>query len=557
MNMWKYINLYCGLPEIKDINKEEIPVKALDLLYAHIGGTNRGACVTGHIIFDAYMASTYIIACRLQPTYRTKDTMKVYSWLEKVYQERALHKFTTWDKNLDVYVKIAMHGIKEEYLKELDNPFYCLMFAHMNKHCRDQADIFPSPELIALSWCKVMKMPPWAIPGLLTAVLHVELSKGTNIIRLRPLIWLTKHYYMQVFKRYDVPFANFHQTVIQALVSKNLYKLTRDSFYEYLNRRSWWLIEQLIEPTGYVTRFQLPVWDTAWSILALSSINASKLKYELCDFIKQVQQMDGGWAFTNLRHPSDNDDTSLALLALLECETTNKHILGAIDFLLSNQRKDGGWATYDRGNRRKPEGPLPSIRTNPWWTQIDVPVADITSHVILSLVRTYKITKNHKIRESIMKGAEWLYNDAIWDGRYSYFYGRWCQTFIPATASVVVALSEALKAGAIYKDKSDFEDLLESCVRWLKHNYANGCGEHFESYHCGKPVFTSPTIEHTSLAHIAFKSVGENVNDEVLLRVAHERMLEPCVNMAAFDVYVNTAMPYYLLLLALNGPKRG
>jgi hypothetical protein len=94
---------------------------------------------------------------------------------------------------------------------------------------------------------------------------------------------------------------------------------------------------------------------------------------------------------------------------------------------------------------------------------------------------------------------------------------------------------------------------MESCVRWLKHNYANGCGEHFESYHCGKPVFTSPTIEHTSLAHIAFKSVGENVNNEVLLRVARERMLEPYVNMAAFDVYVNTATPYYLLLLALNG----
>lgn len=272
---------------------------------------------------------------------------------------------------------------------------------------------------------------------------------------------------------------------------------------------------------------------------------------DLVNYLIRTQQKDRGWAFTHIRHPSDNDDTALALLALLGTNA-EENVGRGINFLLANQRKDGGWATYYAGNRDKPKGAIPSIRVNPWWTQLDVPVADVTSHAVWALSNYYKRTRKHNVAKAIEKAVKWMYDDTIWEGSHGYLYGRWCQTFIPATASAIVSLNEVISSGAITNNRSDAEYLLENYVKWIKGLCNDGCGEDLESYHVGKPIISEPTIEHTAFAYLALSTIGESVNIQRLIDIAAMKRLEPSVNMAAFDVYINTAMPYYILLLTLN-----
>ena len=548
MRLYEYMRIYypISLPTKVENVYETIKRLSLDLLKRHLKPNEKGANVTGGIIFDAYMASTYLIACKLSSMNNCKYASEVRKWLEQVVTLGATHSFTVWSKNLDTYIKLALRGLDQNLLDTLDDPFSCLMFAHVNKQCLKIADVFPPPELVVFGWRKIMNMPPWAVPGILTAVLHVELSKKTSLIRLKPLIYLVTKYYKKVFNQFDVAFANFHQTVIQALVFENLYKLTRNDFYLHIAQRSWWLINSLVEPTGYVTRFRYPVWDTAWSVLALKHVpSEGDVVQNLINYLIGTQQKDGGWAFTHIRHPSDNDDTALALLALLET-STERNVEKGINFLLANQRKDGGWATYYKGNKSKPRGAVPSIRVNPWYTQLDVPVADITSHVVWALSNYYKRTQKYNVAKAIEKAIEWMYNDTVWEGGYGYLYGRWCQTFIPATASAVLALNEAINSGAITNNKSDAEYLLENYVKWIKRICNGGCGEDPESYHVGKPIISEPTIEHTAFAYLALRTIGESINIQNFIDIAAMKKLEQSINMTAFDVYINTVMPYYI-----------
>jgi len=140
----------------------------------------------------------------------------------------------------------------------------------------------------------------------------------------------------------------------------------------------------------------------------------------------------------------------------------------------------------------------------------------------------------------------------VWEGGYGYLYGRWCQTFILATASAVLSLNEAINSGAITNNKSNAEYLLENYVKWIKRICNGRCGEDPESYHVGKPIISEPTIEHTAFAYLALRTIGESINIQNFIDIAAMKKLEPSINMAAFDVYINTVMPYYMILLTLN-----
>ena len=80
----------------------------------------------------------------------------------------------------------------------------------------------------------------------------------------------------------------------------------------------------------------------------------------------------------------------------------------------------------------------------------------------------YKRTQKYNVAKAIEKAIEWMYNDTVWEGGYGYLYGRWCQTFILATASAVLSLNEAINSGAITNNKSNAEYLLENYVKWIK-----------------------------------------------------------------------------------------
>jgi len=46
--------------------------------------------------------------------------------------------------------------------------------------------------------------------------------------------------------------------------------------------------------------------------------------------------------------------------------------------------------------------------------------------------------------------------------------------------------------------------------------------------------------------------IGESINIQNFIDIAAMKKLELSISMAAFDVYINTVMSYYMILLTLN-----
>jgi hypothetical protein len=117
-----------------------------------------------------------------------------------------------------------------------------------------------------------------------------------------------------------------------------------------------------------------PVWDTAYALFALgeAGVPATDSRLVKCaDWIlqKQVRKPGdwkiknpkgepGGWyfEFNNEFYP-DVDDSAMVCLALSRVEHPNgryqrESVQRAIDWVLSMQCKDGGWASFDKDNDR-------------------------------------------------------------------------------------------------------------------------------------------------------------------------------------------------------------
>ncbi len=538
-------------PRIVMVEHVQSREDAFLVLQHYVTSDGKGRRVVGVNVFDASIAATYLVLCQLYGKQHCIYYKRVFEWLVRVKEEGKLHYYTWWTRDQDLLVDMAINGVDTEKVKQIENLFNCIILAPRFSICLEKVrKALPGSCKILLIYPIVMSMPPWAVPGVLVSTLIRDYdNKG---LCFQQLLSKTRAYYKQIFNNYAWPFENFHQTTFQvALYTVLANEYQSKDVLEVLNR-SWLLLNKLVEANGYVTRFRLPVWDTAWTVLSLSRSTPGEvlLQRELCEYLAKVQQPDGGWAFTDERHPSDNDDTALAILALLECgNIAAADISKAVRLLLHNQRLEGGWATYGKGNWSKTTKYIPSIRKDIWWTLRDAPVADVTSHVIWALSRLYNILDlrlRSKISKAVGKTIRWLYADTFWEGRAGYLYGRWTQTFVPTTSHAVIALHEALQSIRLSRDDKDIaEELLEAYIAWLKRYCWNGCGESWQSYHEGHPCFEEhKTIEHSLVAQLALLRAGENPPINLF-----DKSLKLGVNMAAFDVYTNTVVPIYLLLL--------
>jgi squalene-hopene/tetraprenyl-beta-curcumene cyclase len=147
-----------------------------------------------------------------------------------------------------------------------------------------------------------------------------------------------------------------------------------------------------------------PVWDTAISMIALveSGFRADdpslvKATEWIIDneirrpgdwIIKNPTAQPGGWAFEfkNDFYP-DVDDTAMVLLALrlthlndyLFAHEREKAYLRGLNWMLSMQCKNGGWAAFDRDNTKSIFEKIPFADHN---AMIDPPSVDITGRVL-------------------------------------------------------------------------------------------------------------------------------------------------------------------------------
>ncbi len=231
-----------------------------------------------------------------------------------------------------------------------------------------------------------------------------------------------------------------------------------------------------------------PVWDTPWSIMALSEsglpndhpalTKAGKwlLEKEVRSFgdwsLRNPVKEPSGWYFqhANEFYP-DNDDTVVVLnaLRLIDLPDRNRKkeaMLRGFKWLLGMQCKDGGWGSFDQNNNKAILNHIPFAD---WNALLDPSSSDLTARVLdlmgnLGYKKDYPPAK--RAIEFLKKEQE---EDGSWFGRWgvNYIYGTWA------------ALS------GLYSIKEDMsQDCIRKAAAWLKNvqNSDGGWGETCKSY---------------------------------------------------------------------------
>jgi squalene-hopene/tetraprenyl-beta-curcumene cyclase len=231
-----------------------------------------------------------------------------------------------------------------------------------------------------------------------------------------------------------------------------------------------------------------PVWDTCIAMVALEEAGVAPdhpALVQAADWILskqilgpgdwQVKDKDaepGGWAFEfrNDYYP-DVDDTAFVLMALQRVKFPDeKRMEGAlrrgVQWMLSMQNRDGGWAAFDRDNDRKLLCNIPFADHN---AMIDPSTADVTARVLECLGR-FGWTAEHP---AVRRAVKFLLRDQCQDGSW---FGRWGVNYVYGTSGVLRAL-ETLSLNA--------QDYCKRAVSWLKavQKPDGSFGESLRSYH--------------------------------------------------------------------------
>ena len=214
-----------------------------------------------------------------------------------------------------------------------------------------------------------------------------------------------------------------------------------------------------------------PIWDTCIAMVALEEAGVTPDHPSLVKATEwilsrqilgggdwQVKNKDaepGGWAFEFRNdHYPDVDDTAFILMALQRVKFPDEARLEAamrrgVQWLLSMQNRDGGWAAFDRDNDSKFLCNIPFADHN---AMIDPSTADVTARVMECLGR-FGWPASHP---AIQRGVKFLVKDQCEDGAW---FGRWGVNYVYGTSGVLRAL-ETVSLNA--------KEYCKRAVNWLK-----------------------------------------------------------------------------------------
>src|SRR5580700_9800374 len=231
-----------------------------------------------------------------------------------------------------------------------------------------------------------------------------------------------------------------------------------------------------------------PVWDTAYAVFALAESGVSATDHRLvqpCEWmlrkqvtrrgdwcVKNPKAAPAGWyfEFNNEFYP-DVDDSAQVLLALSRVKTSNesyhsKSVERAIEWILSMQCKNGGWASFDKDNDRMVFQQIPFADHN---AMLDPATVDITGR-ILEMLAAYGYDRNHP---AVKRAIQFLREEQESDGSW---FGRWGVNYVYGTMQVLRGL-EAMGV-------DHHEPYIQSGAEWLRmvQNPDGGWGEACGSY---------------------------------------------------------------------------
>jgi squalene-hopene/tetraprenyl-beta-curcumene cyclase len=190
-----------------------------------------------------------------------------------------------------------------------------------------------------------------------------------------------------------------------------------------------------------------PVWDTPWAALSLIESGLEKEHPALLESAKwlekkQILQVRGDWSVKNKKaqpggwsfefendYFPDVDDTIEVLMFLHQLGLPTPEMRAAyhrgLQWLLSMQSKNGGWAAFDVDNTL---GFVNRIPFSDHGACLDPPTPDITGRMLEFLARIH-FERNSPLVERALK---FIYaeqaNCGGWEGRWGvhYLYGTWC-----------------------------------------------------------------------------------------------------------------------------------
>jgi squalene-hopene/tetraprenyl-beta-curcumene cyclase len=271
-----------------------------------------------------------------------------------------------------------------------------------------------------------------------------------------------------------------------------------------------------------------PVWDTAYAVFALGEAGVPRTDPRMvkaADWTLQKQvRKSGDWAvknkkgkpggwyfeFNNEFYP-DVDDSAMVALGLSKVEHPNgryqvESVDRAIDWILSMQCKNGGWASFDKDNDRMVFQHIPFADHN---AMLDPATVDITGR-ILEMLATYGYNQNHP---AVKKAIKFLRKEQQPDGSW---FGRWGVNYVYGTTLVLRGL-EAI--GVDYH-----EPYVQQAAEWLRmvQNPDGGWGETCDSYDDPNTKGIGPsTPSQTAWAVMGLLAANDNRSESVARGIAY------------------------------------
>jgi squalene-hopene/tetraprenyl-beta-curcumene cyclase len=244
----------------------------------------------------------------------------------------------------------------------------------------------------------------------------------------------------------------------------------------------------ILDGDGFrVEACQSPVWDSALSLIALadSGFDRSDPRLEAVrSWIARKQILEdhgdwkvynrrgrpGGWSFeyANTWYP-DVDDTAAVVLAFLKGEHPHRlaDVIGrGVEWMVSMQNADGGWAAFDVENDRLFLNQIPFSDMD---SLCDPSSPDVTGRVLEAL----GLLGDARHGPASRRAVAYLRRSQEQEGSW---FGRWGVNYVYGTSNVLNGLARyGLPAG---------DPMVERALRWLQsvQNRDGGFGEGLESY---------------------------------------------------------------------------
>lgn len=270
-----------------------------------------------------------------------------------------------------------------------------------------------------------------------------------------------------------------------------------------------------------------PVWDTAFSILALQESKGKTtdpdVNNKAVNWLVSKQLSDepgdwrvscptysggGGWAFQyNSPHYPDIDDSAIAALAILQIDQSDfdLNVDNAARWIRAMQSKNGGYGAYDVNNTSRF---LDATPLADYISLIDPPTADVSARCVMFLANIVK--KRPEYQGTLDSAINFLWMEQEKDGSW---FGRWGCNYIYGTWSVLIAMEQANISYDDYR--------IQRAANWLKRiqREDGGWGENNMTYHDPAPNhrgrFHTSTAFQSAWALLGLMAVGEVHSPEV------------------------------------------